>query len=60
MKILLNSIVEQLWTKNVIPDYLDSVIRKETNKGSIVEIKELDDEYRHTESMDGCSALHVG
>lgn len=51
IKILLGSIVEQLWTKNTYKDNLDQIIIKEMNKGPIDEIKEVDDENNNTDSV---------
>ena len=59
IKVLLGSIVEQLWAKNVLPDHLDNIIIKEVNKGTVDEIKEVEEEYRVTESMSHSGTLHV-
>lgn len=59
IKVLLGCIVEQLWSKNMTSDHLDSILAKEINKGSVTEIKEVDEEYQVTDSMFGSSMVQV-
>jgi len=50
LKILLNSLVEQLWGKNIRQESLDNLILKSINKSPIEEIIE-EDENHNTESI---------
>lgn len=51
IKVLLSSIVDQLWAKNVLKDNLDQMIIKETNRSVVDEIVEVEDDNCNTESL---------
>lgn len=51
VKVLLLSLVEQVWSRSVKTEQLDNIILKAINKSPIEEIVEVDDENQNTESM---------
>lgn len=51
IKILLNAIVEQFWTKNILQGNLDNMIIRELNKSRVEEIQEMEGENGNTNSF---------